>query len=85
MSIIPTNAERADRAEACADVHAQLASDVTHFEDLFQNDGEDARACLKDLISDVFHLAKAHGWDPKMLMFQAYENYEADRFEEAHG
>lgn len=67
MTSDPTNEDRANWAESALDTFGIETYGGRTFAPTVKeqpNEGDDAYTMIQDLISNLLHLAKRHGWDP---------------------
>lgn len=82
----PDNNDRADWAENAANTFAEETYGGRTFTELVEEQpdvGDDAYTVLQDLITDVLHLAKRHGWSAVELLQRAQSNFDDEVEEEA--
>lgn len=82
----PTNEDRADWAEVAANTFAEATYGGRTFTEMAAEQpdvGDDAYTALQDLITDVLHLARRHGWDPAEMTRSAVANFDEEEAEEA--
>lgn len=81
----PDNDDRADWAVLAADAFAEETYGGRTFTDLIEEQpdvGDDAYMVLQDLISDILHLARRHGWSAVELLQRAQMNFDDEVEEE---
>ncbi len=81
----PTNATRADWAENAVDTFAEETYGGRTFTEMVAEQpeaGDDAYTAIQDLITDVLHLARRHGWEPAEMVRRAVSNFEDEEAEE---
>lgn len=82
----PDNADRANWAENAVNafgVETYCGRTFTATVKDQPNDHGDAYTMCQDLISDILHLARRHGWEAERMIRLAVANFEAEVEEES--
>lgn len=77
----PTNADRARWAENALNVFGVETFAGNNFTDTVveqPDTGGDAYTMVQDLITDLLHLARRHGWDPAVIMVKAQDAFDEE-------
>lgn len=84
----PNNADRAGWARNAADTFAMETYGGRSFERIVAEqptDKGDAYCIVQDLVADLMHLARRHGWNPIKIIENARWHFECEEEEEREG